>query len=901
MGVDNGYDVYCVADPDFYETPTRLRADAGGGDFELARREPPAGWERSFKGDWVVFRPAGVELAAQGWKIHVSARVDNCAEILAATWRHCLARRVPFKFLRGPHIVRTHNLKYMPRGSSGKFVTIYPEPAALEATVRELDALLAGQPGPYILSDLRVGAGPVHVRYGAFVERYCLSPKGTLVPAIADPAGRLVPDPRAAAFTPPAWAALPEFLRPHLAARDAVALDPARYRVERALHFSNGGGIYVAVDGRSGERVILKEARPHAGLSADGADAVARLRREHEILTTLAGLEHVPAARELFSVGEHLFLAQDFLPGEPLNKDMVRRYPLHTPECDPAALADYTRWAVKACRLAERAIAGVRERGVVFGDVHPFNLLLDGDERISLIDFEVATHARENMRPMLGNPAFAAPRDRTGFAIDAYALACLRLYVFLPLTTLFHRAPAKAAELADQISEIFPVDREFLDQAVRVITGAAAELPPWPDDVSAEPSARPRPAAQTAAQAAASADWSDPAAAWAAGGWPEARASIARAILASATPERDDRLYPGDIEQFATGGLNLAHGAAGVLYALAVTGAGRHPEGERWLARRAALPDPGARLGLYEGLHGVAFALDRLGHAEQARTLLEHCLAADWRRLGDDLSGGLAGVGLNLLDFAARTEDAALRTAALNVADVLADRVRQRAADDPAGPADAPAISGGAHPHAGLMRGQSGVALFFLRLHELTRDQELLDLAETALLADIRRCVTLPDGTLHVNEGWRTMPYLATGSAGVGLVAAEFVKVRPNERIAAAAAGARQAAQAQFYVQSGLFNGRAGMIVCLSRRHPAGRAASDPSVAAQVRRLGWHVLRHHGEIAFPGDQLLRLSMDLATGAAGVLLGLGAALHDQPVTLPGLDPLSLPALPVGASA
>ena len=40
-----------------------------------------------------------------------------------------------------------------------------------------------------------------------------------------------------------------------------------------------------------------------------------------------------------------------------------------------------------------------------------------------------------------------------------------------------------------------------------------------------------------------------------------------------------------------------------------------------------------------------------------------------------------------------------------------------------------------------------------------------------------------------------------------------------------------------------------------------------------------------GGLAFPGDQLLRLSMDLATGTAGVLLALGTVLHDQPVPFP----------------
>jgi len=46
-------------------------------------------------------------------------------------------------------------------------------------------------------------------------------------------------------------------------------------------------------------------------------------------------------------------------------------------------------------------------------------------------------------------------------------------------------------------------------------------------------------------------------------------------------------------------------------------------------------------------------------------------------------------------------------------------------------------------------------------------------------------------------------------------------------------------------------------------------------------------------IDFPGTALLRLSMDLATGGAGILLALGCALHDQPVHAPLLSPLLTP--------
>ncbi len=81
------------------------------------------------------------------------------------------------------------------------------------------------------------------------------------------------------------------------------------------------------------------------------------------------------------------------------------------------------------------------------------------------------------------------------------------------------------------------------------------------------------------------------------------------------------------------------------------------------------------------------------------------------------------------------------------------------------------------------------------------------------------------------------------------------------------------------------------MILHLSRSHPPGTAADrDPVVAGHVSRLAWHAMTYEGHLAFPGDQLLRLSMDLATGSAGVLLALGAAFGEKPAHLPFLDPL-----------
>ncbi|MBA3747301.1 MAG: protein kinase/lanthionine synthetase C family protein [Solirubrobacterales bacterium] len=860
--MDSGYEVYCLGDKDFYDSPVLARGDHP--DFAGSRRAAPEGWVSGRTDDWQMFAPSGHELPSQGWKIHVSACLDNAEQILDVVWDYCARTGVAFKYIRSRDLLFLRNMKYANRGFSGKFITIFPaDEAQLQTILEDLAPALDGQSGPYILSDLRWGEGPLYVRYGGFADRWCMAADGELVPAIEDADGELVPDRRTATFQVPPGIAMPACLEPHLQMRNSATMEDLPYRVERALHFSNGGGLYVGVDTRSDEQVVLKEARPYAGLGMDEEDAVTRLRRECDMQRNLSGLGVVPEARDFFEVGDHHFLVMDFVEGEPLNVPLVQRYPLIVPHPSDDELETFTSWALAICERLESAVGKVHERGIVLGDLHPSNVLVRPDDSVVLIDLEIASHVSEGRRPPIADPGFMAPRDAIGFDIDRYALACMRLHLFMPLTTLFVHDPSKARELADEIAREFPsVPREFLAHAVRVIEDAHPARPSRP------------PRRGLVADAA---------------GWSEARCSMAGAILASATPQRDDRLFPGDPQQFSSGGLNLAYGAAGVLWALHATGAGRHPDHETWLVEHALHPEPGTRLGFYDGLHGVAFALRELGREDDAASVLDICrseLHGRWKHFGLDLLGGLSGIGLNFAHFAAATGDDALWREAAQISELVAERL--------GGEDDVSTLSGGKRPYAGLLRGSSGPALLFLRMYERFAEPALLDLAATALRQDLRRCVVRDDGAMDVNEGWRTMPYLADGSIGIGLVLDDYLAVRDDEQFATASAQIRRTAQAAFFIEPGLFWGRAGMIAYLSRGHAPGTAAdADALVASHVQRLAWHALSYRGEIAFPGQQLLRLSMDLATGTAGVLLAIATALHDEPVQLP-LLPTRAPA-------
>jgi tRNA A-37 threonylcarbamoyl transferase component Bud32 len=849
--MEDRYDAFLMADPLFYDVLHARKQNSQP--FQVADRPLPDGWAQKEQDDWLVFDPCKPGLPMQGWKIHVSACLDNAERVLGKVWDYCTAREIEFKALRSHAALLARVSKYAARGYSGKLITIYPaDDAQCQTILNELGDILEGEPNPYILTDLRWGKGPLFVRYGAFINRFIVSDDGQLVGAIADETGKLVPDRRAPVFYIPPWATLPEFLTPHLDARNSVTMTHLPYTIERVLHFSNGGGIYVAKDTRTDEQVVLKEARPHSGIDGRGHDAVRRLELEHETLRRFAGIKGIPAARDYFTVGEHHFLVMDFIDGRPLSREIVHRYPLINLEAGPAEFAEFTSWALNIFQQAEDVIGQIHERGYVYGDLHLFNIMVRDDGTIGLLDFEVVAPVAEATRPGLGNQGFAAPGGTTGFAIDNYALACLRLAMFLPMTNILWLSRSKARHFATIIKEHFPlVPDEYLAKAIGVVAPASVPLVPE-DEFDFEP-----------------------------GSWPRLRAKLCRSIVDTATPHRDDRLFPGDIRQFSTGGgISLAFGAAGVLYSLAVTGAGRFPEFDRWLLDRSLSPRGGTPPGLYDGLHGAAFAAHHLGYEQESLDILDICLGEKWELLGQDLFSGLSGVGLNLLWFAERSGEPALRLAGLRAAEVAATRL---------GAVDSvPEVSGRANPLAGLMRGSSGVAMLLMRAFDETGDQGFLDQAAIAIRQDLRRCVHRADGALEVNEGWRTMPYLDQGSVGVAVALEEFLARRPDEEFATAASAAHLAAQSTMYVLPGLFSGRAGILHYLAGRSPEPK--SDPLVLKQIRGLSWHALPYGDGLAFPGTALLRLSCDLATGTAGVLLALGSALHSERVHAPLLEPI-----------
>jgi len=224
----------------------------------------------------------------QGWKIHISAHPKNAKRILSKVSQYLIAEGIPFKFALDPYVLSLLNSKALPRGNTGKFITIYPRSTdQFRDIIKDLATLLSGEDGPYILSDMRFKDVKVlHFRYGAFHNKYLIDILGRRIPALTAPTGELVPDRREPYFSPPSWVEWPfeDWKALHDDSDDNLVLAD-RYRILEALNFSNSGGVYLAQDLKTGRKVVLKEARPYTCFDTTGDyDSVTLLKKEWDIL-----------------------------------------------------------------------------------------------------------------------------------------------------------------------------------------------------------------------------------------------------------------------------------------------------------------------------------------------------------------------------------------------------------------------------------------------------------------------------------------------------------------------------------------------------------------------------------------------------------------------------------------
>ena len=336
------------------------------------------------------------------------------------------------------------------------------------------------------------------------------------------------------------------------------------------------------------------------------------------------------------------------------------------------------------------------------------------------------------------------------------------------------------------------------------------------------------------------------------------RDHLARQILATATPDRSDRLFPGPSGDAA---VTFGRGAAGVLWALAESGVEVPVELVDWLERSAARLDP-RRPGLFDGASGVALTLSRLGRSDAAEELWRAVDAAPLGPLDVSVARGLPGLGLALLERAPILDESTLMDRLASIAGELTVR-----------------LGAGRHG-AGVLRGGAGAALFLLDLYEVSEDESLLAPIEVALLHDLALLGWGPLSDASAAPLWWQEPLLGNGSAGLAMVLREAAGHLDAGWLGDAQEWIATACECYVPVRPGLLDGAAGTAVALwhLRRTPW-------DTAVQRRALMRPHLERLGLVGGPALDVARTGVDLSSGAAGILVALETLMGPEERRVP----------------
>ncbi|MEV7570339.1 class III lanthionine synthetase LanKC [Streptomyces tanashiensis] len=856
-----------LADREYY-LPLPSVADPGP---RFAPSEVPPGLRGSAQGIWTVWGGPRTGLAEQGWKIHVSARLDRAQHVLDTVAGICFSEGVPFKHLSARLFFLFLHHKHAARAQAGKFCAVYPpDTATARRLLEHLRDALDGEEGPYVLTDRRYrDSRTVHYRYGSFDgARSRLRADGTREGLIRDGSGSEVVDSRLPAFHVPAGITDPfveQEEQPH--AGPILIRD---YEVTRAVRLSNAGGAYQARDRRTGRTVFLKEARAHNGLVFDGTDAQQRLRHEYDVLREVhAAAPGVgPEPLDHFTEWEHDFLVTEYVEGMPLVGWLSRSSPLARADRTAESVAAY----YEACRRLLAALDSSLERlhaaGYRFGDLSLGNVLVTPEGGVRLVDFEAAS-ALSAAPSGMGTPGFTPPpglrrADTDPLLQDRYGTSAVALAFLAPFHEIAEHAPANLALLRHDLADVAPPQDLWQRATAFHLTEDRAReqngpgRPPSPVELDTDPR----------------------------GCLTRLADEVAAGLLEMADAGRPDWAFPPSPEAFRTNNVCLAYGTAGVVHALHRAGVAV-PEQIRerlrhdTLALRDALPP-----GLLVGSAGIARVLAGLGRLDEAVDLLRDADGHPLTTSCATLAGGRAGVGLSWLALHRLTgESGHLERAAAAGESLL------RAPDLPA--------TLGEHDARGLLHGRSGLALFLHRLARDTGEDRFLEAGRLLLHQELDRTFALDDGALSLSDNarlTRAMPYLATGAAGLAAVLTRYVATAPDERCAAALprliAGIRVSCATK---EAGLYRGLAGLTWCLTEhaeRTGTGAARRD-AVRAATGLLKYAVPYRRG-VRFLGAGSQRFTADLSSGGAGVLLALHHLLAGPLLTEPHHTRPRLPA-------
>lgn len=797
----------------------------------------PLNWKCHQDRHWSYCINSLQSLPDQGWKIHISCVLHEAEDMLKDVSQYLFKVGISFKYVKNSKELLLKNSKYGDRGSSGKFITIYPQNQ--EQFLQLLDSLHElikdYSKGPYILSDRRWKNGNVFFRYGGFKEMYA-SINGKRALVLKTPDGRYVADERNPFYTLPYFVTEPFAIREEEEEDTYSKLDD--FEISEALHFSNGGGVYKAVSNVDNTKVVIKEGRLQAGIDATGRDAFTRIKHEGDILKKLTRCIGVVGFKEIFKEWEHIFLVEEYVEGISLQQWVALNYPFENDN-----QKEYAKKALKVLDNLQRAIEEIHKHKVGLGDLQPANIIVKEDLTIKLIDFEVADNIECEQPTGLITIGFFSPKAKTRKCADYYALARIAQYIFLPIGNVQEIDESILQKHFAWIRKKFDIESY---KKVKEIYIMAAKL----------------------LQINVRKDMNNPINIHL-NNIKEISDNIRNGMIAELS--NSEKLINGDIRQYEMQGgmLNILTGSYGAILALMRTG--DIPLEVRNWNKKYVMKDRINQLGdgLFTGKAGIAGILIELGMKDVGLELLD---SIDIEEDTNDISliSGLAGIGLAFLATDVFLSISKYQKNVEKIARILHEKLEENVI---------PEVIDVDFVNVGLLDGWTGVSIFFAALYRCTQKDKWIIDAIIALSKDIDNATFTDELSFQVKDGFRVLPYLAGGSAGIGLGIIEIQDILKSNIWDHELNGIARILNSSCCYNVGLFRGIAGLFLLGT----AIDAKTDIDVNLkeffEIFNL-FLITNERGFFRCPGDYGLKLSDDVFSGTSGILLAMCSYMNGK---------------------
>ena len=802
---------------------------------------------------WTMYFIPEIKMIEQGFKIHISTTYENATTTLNIVSKLLVELKIAFKHVKDKEALYTMYSKHGSRILSGKFITIYPNEEEFVPLLKKLEDILIDQPkGPYILTDRRWKNSNIYYRYGGFRSlkdekgRYC----------IMNPKGELIVDKREPKFYLPDFVELPNEIKKQNELIRKVTPNHnnplSLYKIESVIRFSNAGGIYKAIRKSYGRKCVIKEARYEIGLDGQNRNAMDRLQAEYDAISKLQCVKGVVKLLDYFQVWENKFLVLEFADGIPLYSWASINYPFSNKK----DVNEYCKKVIKIVENLKKIVEQMHQNNVAMCDLQHQNIIIDENLKITIIDFEVAEYVNNESLPAMATRGFSNLNNTVAKDRDWYSLNRILQFLLLPIGAVydidmsinikhclwiynnfgnkfyqyFHNFQMETRDNITNFDKIFSNTFDIAKSQIDI--GKTRETLNVKDILD----------------------------------------KLKNALLENCNP-KSKGLINGDIRQYEMdcGMLNLQNGGFGAILALLRLNA-LTDNLTQWI--EGQIPDllnNNYNNGFLTGRSGIACVLYECGYKKEAIQLID-LIIDSYDKTSTDISlrSGLSGIGIALACIGKEENKQIYLSLAKEIGQILIDKVDNN--EEPIG-TDWQSYS------VGLLDGYAGISLFLTLLYEVTGNEKYLSFSEMVIDREIGKGIySDEDGSLRLLDSKtnRMYPYLSNGSLGLGIAITVLNRTNKIFCFRDEIKAIIKSINYRITLEPGLFDGISGFLLadCFE--------GNTTSVEEILEILNLFLLKDSETLRVPGKMFYKLSADIHTGVAGVLLGILSTQNKSPL-------------------